>query len=199
LTGVRLLGVTPATSVFRGTQLGGVGLLGSLAGPSPELVVSAIDDFRLHSAWNAAEQRRWTATLTAMHRGAPATVAGAARSARGAMATTAGLTAAGYRPADGATYPDTDLGAALRDVARLIKAQVGLGIACVDHGDWDFHAGMGTVDSGRLTGKLAELAGSLAALATDLGPQRMAGITVVTLSESGRRVAENGSPRCSPG
>ncbi|MFZ0160485.1 MAG: DUF1501 domain-containing protein, partial [Kineosporiaceae bacterium] len=101
--------------------------------------------------------------------------------------------------ADGATYPDTDLGAALRDVARLIKAQVGLGIACVDHGDWDFHAGMGTVDSGRLTGKLAELAGSLAALATDLGPQRMAGITVVTLSESGRRVAENGSPRCSPG
>jgi len=65
-------------------------------------------------------------------------------------------------------------------------------VACVDEGDWDMHAGMGTADTGWMFDHLTDLAQALAAFATDLGPL-MDGVTVVTLSEFGRRVAENGS------
>jgi uncharacterized protein (DUF1501 family) len=81
----------------------------------------------------------------------------------------------------------------MRDLAQLIKSGVGLRIACLDFGEWDFHAEMGTVDSGRQRDKLAELAAAMAAFATDLGSALMANVVVVTLSEFGRRVAENGS------
>lgn len=189
----RLLGVTPATTMFRATQLGGVGMLGSLTGPNPELVVSTVDDFRLHSAWNSVEEKRWSTALSAMHRGSPAAITTPARSALVAMATTTRLKKAGYTPANGAAYPAGDLGTAMRDVARLIKAGTGLRIACIDYGEWDLHQGMGSVDDGLLTTRLGELASAMAAFATDLGAASMAGVTVVTLSEFGRRVAENGS------
>ena len=97
---------------------------------------------------------------------------------------------AGYVP--DADYPDSDLGRALRDVARVIKSDVGLQVAAVDYGDWDMHTDMGTVDSGWLTDKLGELASSMAAFATDLGG-RFADVTVVTLTEFGRSLVENGS------
>lgn len=189
----RLLGVTPATTVFRATQVGATGLLGSLAGPQPELTVSSLDDFRLYAAWDATEQRRWTTALSAMHRTVPASVAAPARTALGAMATATRVRAGTATVANGAVYPDGELGRALHDVARLIRGGVGLRIACVDYGDWDFHQGMGTVDAGRMTDHLRELAAAMAAFATDLGPSLMQGVTVLTLSEFGRRVAENGT------
>ncbi len=65
-------------------------------------------------------------------------------------------------------------------------------VACVDVGAWDMHAAMGTVDSGQMKTRLADLAAAVTAFTTDLA-DRMDGITVVTLSEFGRRVAENGS------
>ncbi|MBK6870326.1 MAG: DUF1501 domain-containing protein [Kineosporiaceae bacterium] len=189
----RMLGVSPATSVFRATQIGQIGLLASLTGPNPELVMSSIADFTLNGAWNATEEKRWRTALSAMHRGAPATIAGPAGNALGAVATTAVLKTAGYTPAHGAIYPTGELGESMRDLAQLIKSGVGLRIACLDFGEWDFHAEMGTVDSGRQRDKLAELAAAMAAFATDLGSALMANVVVATLSEFGRRVAENGS------
>jgi uncharacterized protein (DUF1501 family) len=69
---------------------------------------------------------------------------------------------------------------------------VGLQVAAVDYGDWDMHAGMGRVGGGWMVDHLTELSGALAAFATDLGP-RLADVTLVTLTEFGRRVEENGS------
>jgi uncharacterized protein (DUF1501 family) len=107
--------------------------------------------------------------------------------------TSAAITAVKDVPANGAAYPkDSDLGKALRDVARLIRAKVGLQVACVDFGDWDMHEGMGTPDDGRLHDHLDELARCLVAFATDLGPL-LDDLTLVTLSEFGRRAQENGS------
>ncbi len=178
---------------FQATQLGWGGVTGALVGPNPELVMSSVDGFDLGGAWDDAERRRWSAALTSLYRGAPSTVAAPAAGALAALTTAAALKAAGYTPENGVTYPDTDLAKNLRDVARLVKAEVGMQLACVEQGDWDMHQDMGTPDSGRLTENLTELAGGLAAFATDLGPTRMAKVTVVTLSEFGRRVEENGS------
>ena len=97
-------------------------------------------------------------------------------------------------PANGAVYPATTLGKALQDVARLIKANVGLATAAVDTGDWDMHEGLGTAVKGqRMYDNLNGMALALAAFAADLGPAGMANVTLVTVSEFGRRVQENAS------
>jgi uncharacterized protein (DUF1501 family) len=189
----RTIGTRPVGTVFQAAQVGTTQVAPSLAGPNPELSLSSIKDFDLSgTGGQAAERARWTKTLTAMHVGAPAAVAQPAAAALGAVKTMAEMTSAGYTPANSADYPDSNLGTALLDVARLIKQQVGLQVACVDQGDWDMHAGMGGPDAGWMHDHLTELARSLDAFATDLGPL-MDGVTVVTLSEFGRRVAENGS------
>ncbi|MDH5279352.1 MAG: DUF1501 domain-containing protein, partial [Actinomycetota bacterium] len=75
---------------------------------------------------------------------------------------------------------------------RLVKADVGLQVAAVDYGDWDMHADMGSVDEGWMRDHLRELSRSIAAFGTDLGAH-LADVTLVTLTEFGRRVEENGS------
>jgi uncharacterized protein (DUF1501 family) len=97
-----------------------------------------------------------------------------------------------YQPVNGATYPETMFGKAMGTVAQLIKASVGLEIACVDIGGWDTHVGEGAASGGQLPRLLKGLGDTLFAFNTDL-QDRMAHITVVTMSEFGRRVLENGS------
>jgi uncharacterized protein (DUF1501 family) len=185
----RMLGLSGATSPWTGVSVGGTNPTRSLAGPSPDLGLATIDGFTLAGESASVPMAR---TLRALHQGGPAALATPALAATDAVATVAGLPA--YTPAFGAVYPDTALAKALRDVARLIKANVGMRAACVDFGDWDMHEGLGTAVAGqRMYTHLAELAAALAAFATDLGADGLAHVTLLTLSEFGRRVAENGS------
>ena len=190
----RTLGVTGPGSPFAAAQIGQVMAGQAFAGPNPELTMNNVDDFSLYSAWDDAESRRWATALGALQADAVPVTAAPARTALSALATAATLKAAGYTPANGAAYPDSDLGNALRDVAQLVKANVGLRLAAVDSGDWDMHVDLGGFNDeyGWMRRKLDELARSLAAFATDLGAA-FGNVTVVTLSEFGRRVEENGS------
>lgn len=92
-----------------------------------------------------------------------------------------------YRPEGGARYPEGVFGRRLSQIAQLVKAAVGLEVACLDLEGWDSHFGQDTV----LEGLMGELAGGLAAFDADLG-DRMKRVTVVVMSEFGRRVRENG-------
>jgi len=187
----RTLGLRSRASVFQAVQLGSTQVPASLYGSSPELAMSAIDDVELSGAGDRLPGS-FTQALTALHAGTSPSVAAPAGAALGAVATTTALKAAGYTPSGAAVYPDTGLGRALKDVVRLVKARVGLQVACIDYGDWDMHADLGTLAGGRMVDHLDELASALAAFATDLGPS-LGGVTLVTLSEFGRRVEENGS------
>jgi uncharacterized protein (DUF1501 family) len=163
----------------------------ALNGPVPDLGLRSIDSFSLAGE---AAKRPMAATLRALYDGAPAVLADPARAVGDALRTTDALRATAYVPATGAEYPATPLGNALRDVARLVKGRVGLMTACVDFGDWDMHEGLGTAVKGQqMYEHLSELALALAAFATDLGPTGMNGVTLLTLSEFGRRVQENGN------
>jgi uncharacterized protein (DUF1501 family) len=163
----------------------------SLGGPTPDLALNSVDGFALDG--DQAGDPLATALRT-LYADAPPLVAAPALGTLDAIGTTSRLKAAGYVPAHGAAYPDTQLGGALRDVARLIKAQIGLQVACVDYGDWDMHEGLGRAVPGQwMFDHLGELAAALAAFATDLGTEGMAGVTLLTLSEFGRRVEENAS------
>ena len=98
----------------------------------------------------------------------------------------------GYRPgAAQPAYPASDFGAALRQVAMLVRAEVGLEVAAIDLGGWDTHFAQGASD-GQMAGLLADLAGGLSALHADLADS-LSRLTVVVMTEFGRRVQENAS------
>jgi uncharacterized protein (DUF1501 family) len=103
------------------------------------------------------------------------------------------INAGGYTPSNGAAYPTDNegFGLGLQQIAQLIKADVGLEVACVDLGGWDTHENQGTI-GGYFNELLGTLSRGLAAFHTDMG-DRMANVTVVTMSEFGRRVEENAS------
>ena len=181
----RMLGGIGASDPMQAVSLGSAMPARVLAGPAPDLGLTAIDRFRL-----AGEDpsRPMAATMAALYADAPPALARTTAQVTSALATARSVPAS-----TATTYPDTDLGAALRDVARLVKADVGLRAACVDSGDWDMHENLGAATPGRrMYDHLHDLAAALAAFATDLGPA-FARVTVVTISEFGRRVGQNGS------
>ena len=96
-----------------------------------------------------------------------------------------------YQPANGAAYPATSFGKNLKQIAQLIKANVGVQVAFAEADGWDTHANQGGA-KGQLATRLGAFAQALAALHQDLG-DRMADVVVVTMSEFGRAVHQNGN------
>lgn len=171
-------------------QVGDSVLVSSLLGPAPVTTLWQVNDFALVGA-------QWTgpvlgATLAQMYGSVSSPLSGTALGTLQACAGLAPLQNTTYVPAPGASYPSSGLGAALSGVAQLVKSGSRLRVAAVDTGGWDLHADLGNGGGGAMAALLADLAAALAAFATDLGPA-FDRVTVVTLSEFGRRVAENGS------
>jgi uncharacterized protein (DUF1501 family) len=96
-----------------------------------------------------------------------------------------------YAPQNGAEYPRSPFGQHLRQIAQLIKSDVGLEIAFADVGGWDTHVNQGGVN-GQLANRLDDFATSIAAVVQDLGT-RMADVTILTMSEFGRTARQNGN------
>src|SRR6478609_8012178 len=96
-----------------------------------------------------------------------------------------------YQPEHGATYPASAFGQALKQIAQLAKAGVGLEVAFAELGGWDTHVNQGSAQ-GQLAARLDDFARAIAALVSDLG-ERMADTVVLTMSEFGRAVNENGN------
>jgi len=195
----RVLGGRAGETAFQAMQIASGMPASMFRGPAPELAIYSVDSFGLDAAWDADELTRWDAALRGVYTGASDMLLGPATTTLDALATMQTLKDAGYTPENGAVYPDTELGHAFSDLARLIKAGVGLQVAAIDYGDWDMHEGMGGPDSGWLHDHLTELSGTLAAFATDMGPTGMNGVTLTTLTEFGRCVGENGSGGCDHG
>ena len=177
-------------SPFRAVGMGGT-VAESLRGPVSPLALRSIADF--HFRGRESELQRLQASLSSLY---------SLDAPRTPLDTQAGLVfetiqllqdmdANNYQPAAGADYPEGEFGLGLKQVAQLIKAEVGLEVACLDLGGWDTHESQGTLE-GRFNRLLTELAQGLHAFYTDLG-DRMNSVTVVTMSEFGRRVKENAS------
>lgn len=92
-------------------------------------------------------------------------------------------------PARGRAYPENELGKALQVVGQLIHAEVGMEVACVDYGGWDTHVAQGGAEGG-MARDLDVLGQSLAAFYEDI-LDKIDQVTVVVMSEFGRRVEEN--------
>ena len=96
-----------------------------------------------------------------------------------------------YAPANGADYPRSAFGQALKQIAQLTKANLGVEVAFAELGGWDTHINQGAAQ-GQLATRLDDFARGIAALTTDLG-DRMEDTVVLTMSEFGRAVSENGN------
>jgi uncharacterized protein (DUF1501 family) len=96
-----------------------------------------------------------------------------------------------YTPAASANYPKGRFGDSLRQLAQLIKANLGVQVAFADIGGWDHHVNEGSTQ-GQIANVLGDFSQSIAAFWTDLGNLREDTV-VVTMSEFGRTARENGN------
>lgn len=171
------LNATPYRAVSIGTTVPT-----SLRGALPALALPSINDFRLR-----ADERTATRTLTAL----AALYDGASPIEMDGKQTLAAINTLAkfpsqYTPSNNAKYPDTPFGKSLMTIAQLIKADLGLQIACADLGGWDTHV----QEEGPLARLAEEFAQGLAAFYADLQDE-MKRLTLVALTEFGRRVQEN--------
>jgi uncharacterized protein (DUF1501 family) len=157
----------------------------SLQGPAPALAMGSSADFAIRDMGAATSFESIYAAAK------DSTLHGTAEEAFEAMKTLSKKTAAPYQSANGAQYPRSPFGQALQEIARLAKSDVGLEVAFAESTQWDHHANEGAAN-GQIGNRLDDFSRSLAALAQDLG-ERMADTVILTMSEFGRAVAENGS------
>ena len=154
-----------------------------LRGAPSATVMETFRDFAL-----GGDSRRMAKALAGLYATQSSELGNAARDTLGALERIEKLRNANYTPANGAEYGREGFSHGLLQVARLIKARVGLEAASVDLGGWDSHFGQSTVMDPRMT----ELSKGLAAFYQDLGKE-MEHVNIVVMTEFGRRVAENSS------
>ena len=145
----------------------------------------AVDNLNSFSVRDAAAAK----VLESMYAGSQDQVlGGTGRETFEAVALLQSIQKTPYQPAAGANYPKGRFAESMRQIAQLIKADVGVEVAFADIGGWDHHVN----EVGQLTARLDEFGSSLAAFYQDIG-DRMEDVVVVTMSEFGRTAKENGN------
>jgi uncharacterized protein (DUF1501 family) len=158
----------------------------SLQGHAPTLAVGNVDQFNVRGGMDAERQLE-----TAFAGSSDSLLNGSAKSAFEAMRTLRGSTSGPYTPRAGVEYPRSPFGQALQEIARIATANVGLEIAFAEATNWDHHVAEGGTQ-GQIAQRLDDFARGLSALAGDLGEQ-LSDTVILTMSEFGRAVAENGN------
>lgn len=177
----RALLADPQASPVRAVSMGPA-LARSLRGAAPAVAVNNVKDFAVKDAMAGAEyMARYEASLDTE-------LKGTGKETFEAIRLLDKLRKSAYVPENGAVYPRGKLGASLQQIAQLIKSDVGLEVAFADMGGWDTHVNQANL-MGNLTREFGE---ALGAFYRDMGAG-MNGITVVTMSEFGRTVRENGT------
>lgn len=177
---------TGNNSALRAVGLGDM-LPASLTGAVSATALQSIAEY--HLAGQDERVGEMTALLNALYSQRNDLLTGAAAQTFASIEVLSRIDTERYQPA-GRAYAENEFGQAMRVVAQLIKADVGVEVACVDLGGWDTHVAQGNVE-GAQASLMAELAAGLAAFYEDL-PDQIGSVTVVVMSEFGRRVQENG-------
>lgn len=177
---------TGPASPLRAVSLGDT-LARCLRGHNDAVAVRSLKDFQVHDTGGAG-------TFESMYENSIDTVLhGTGKETFNAVKIMQSIQKQTYVPANGANYGNGGFGKSLQQIAQLIKANVGVEVAFADIGGWDTHVNEvgGHPTDGQLANNLAQFGQALAAFYQDLG-DRMADVTVVTMSEFGRTVKENG-------
>ncbi|MDQ6887792.1 MAG: DUF1501 domain-containing protein [Gemmatimonadota bacterium] len=157
-----------------------------LEGPAPTIAMSTLDDFSIRATGSDVQR------LEALYRtGSADLIHGTGSETFDAVKMLKSANPQRYQPQNGATYPRSPFGNSLRQIAQLVKSDLGVEVAFADVGGWDTHVNQGGA-TGQLANRLTDFSDSIAALVTDLG-DRMADVTIITMSEFGRMARQNGN------
>jgi uncharacterized protein (DUF1501 family) len=189
----RMVGLGGGTQPYDAVGLGDPVTPTALVGPALSLTAESLQDVSLAGADGDFLKRRRRQLRTTWKR-SPGALGDATRAALKTVKDLRPVVEDRYRPdvSYPKAYPAAGLSAALKDTARLIKADVGTEVVSVDYGTWDMHSDYGRLDAGRMQRMIGGFAGAVDAFMRDLGATRSR-VTVVTISEFGRRVAQNGN------
>ena len=191
----RMVGLDDAVQPWSAMHVNAAMTPAMMAGPVPTVACSDLDSFSVPGISSddslAPRRRRSLARAWGREKGP------LGRAARTAVVTSQRLGAIGdaaYAPSSPypTDWPARPLGDALKDTAALVKADIGVEVVSLDYGSFDHHANYGTTEWGPMQDKLRGLAQAVDAFFRDLGPTGER-VTLVTISEFGRRVKENGS------
>ncbi len=167
----------------------------SLQGTSPALAIAQVGQFGLRAGnqtdmMQTGFESQYAAAAGEML-GTSVGLGKTGKEAFDAVKLMKGVNPQQYTPANGAVYPRSGFGEAMRQIAQLIKSDLGLEVAFAELGGWDTHVQQGN-GTGQLANRLGDFAQALAAFYTDMG-DRMSDVVLVTMSEFGRAVTENGN------
>jgi len=174
-------------SPFRAVGMGSV-LQTSLSGPVPALALKSIADFHLNG--NEQEIDWVQQTLQGLYAG-EGWLETEGQQVFAAMDFLNAADPSQYQPQHGVVYAENAFSQGMKQIAQIIRADMGLEAAAIDLGGWDTHAEEGGVE-GYMANLLQQLAAGLSAFYTDMQDDFQR-ITVVTMSEFGRRLLENAS------
>ncbi len=161
----------------------------SLMGDSPAIAMGNINEFDVRGGMGSGSPRAGFEAL--YERGVRDLLHGTGRETFEAVKMLKAADPTKYQAANGADYPPGPFGMAIQQIAQLIKADIGLEIAVADSEGWDTHVGQGGTQ-GQMANRLTEFGQAIAALHQDLG-DKMKDVVILTMSEFGRTVRENGN------
>lgn len=177
---------TPFRAVAFGPQLPRI-----LAGGAPTLAVDDLRTFGVREARRDGDARLTRAFESLYAGSATGLVASSAAEGFEAIRMLKTINPGGQPAEHGAAYPGGRFGQSMQQIAQLIKADLGLQVAFADVGGWDTHVNQGGAD-GQLATRLDDFGTAIAAFVTDLG-ERMRDVVILSMSEFGRTVKENGT------
>ena len=164
----------------------------SLYGDAPALAISNLNDFDIATPGAMSTGQSADQSLEALYQQtSQELLRGTGTETFEAMRVLESVRKQAYRPAGGAQYPNSPLGTSLRQIAQLIKADIGLEVAFAESSGWDTHVQQGTA-RGTFARQATDLARAITAFWTDLDALQDE-VTLMTMTEFGRTVAENGS------
>jgi uncharacterized protein (DUF1501 family) len=193
----RMIGLNATVDPAEAIYLGPSTVPTALVGPAPSLGTSSVEQLFLVGAENAdtwaTRRHDQLSQMWAGNKGVP--LYEGYRSAISTADRMASVISTTYTPdvVYPYTWPATDLSDALKDTARLIKADLGTEAVSIDFGTWDMHSNYGNLTTGDMQAMTGGFAAVLDAFMRDLGPELRQRVTVVTISEFGRRIKENGN------
>ena len=176
-------------TAFRAVALG-TDVPRTLAGKIPALAIGNVQDFAIGG--RGPKPAPTSAAFEAMYdQSTDSVLHSAGDSTFEAIKMLRATDPAHYAPSPNANYPDSPFAKNMKQIAQLLKANLGLEAAFTDLGGWDTHQNQGSID-GQLANRLRDFSDSIAAFWRDMGNDAE-NITLVTMSEFGRTAHQNGT------
>jgi len=188
---VGLLGHDAATTPFQGVSLTS-SLPRSFYGDNPAVAIKNLADFNIQLKGNAAGANMAAKSFEDLYdQTSSGLLKNTGKESFDAIKMLEKTDTKNYRPENNVVYPTTALGNSLKQIAQLIKMDVGMEVAFAESGGWDTHFNQGT-ETGIFARNVNDLSNSIMAFWTDMGKYQDE-VTVMTMTEFGRTVAQNGT------